>query len=123
VHKADKITTFMILLSRDSGSFNLHGAFTACTGIALPLPLAFRTINNNKNNVGQKTPRFCNEKFTDTKGRGKTEDNKIELHIKSDITIHLKYETWHVGKVITDRDNSIQVPSAAFFKRQDDIHA
>ena len=54
---------------------------------------------------------------------GKTEYNKTELHIKPDIRIQLKYETWNIGKMITDRDNSILAPSAEFFKRQDDIHA
>ena len=181
----------MSLLSRNSGSFNLLGAFRACTGIALslplpllltltlplpltltlhlpltltlhltlpltlllplllpltlpltlhltltlplpfplpltlplPLPLPFEHLITTKTISDKKPPRCCNEKFTDTKGRGKTEDNKIELHIKSDITIHLKYETRHIGKMITDRDNSIQVPSEAFFKRQEDIHS
>jgi hypothetical protein len=71
----------------------------ACTGIALPLPLPFRTISSNKKNVGQKkSPQFCNEIFTtDTKGTGNTADNKTQLHIKSDMRIKLKYETWHIG--------------------------
>ena len=73
--------------------------------------------------MGQKTPRFYNEIFTDTKDKGNTANNKIELHIKSDIWIKLKYVTRHTGKMITDRDNSIQAPSAAFFKRQDNIRA
>jgi hypothetical protein len=66
---------------------------------------------------------FVTKNLPTQRAGGKTKDNKIEFHIKSDITIRLKYETWHLGKMIMDLDNSIQVPSAGFFKRQDDIHA
>ena len=55
----------------------------------------------------KKTPRVCNEIFTDAKDKRKRAEKKTELHIKSDIWIKLKTETWHTRKTITNQGNSI----------------